>query len=82
MIELKVDENILFDRIRSRIAETPEAERRSDDTEETLRTRLAVFKEQTAPIIPYYADLGALKSVDGMASITEVSDQIDTIVAA
>lgn len=82
VIELKVDENILFDRIRTRIAETPEAERRSDDTEETLRKRLEVFKEQTAPIIPYYAELGALKSVDGMASITEVSGQIDAIVAA
>lgn len=82
VIELKVDESILFDRIRSRIAETPEAARRADDTEETLRKRLGVFKEQTAPIIPYYADRGALKSVDGMASITEVSGQIDSIVAA
>ena len=82
VIELKVDENILFDRIRSRIAETPESERRSDDTEETLRKRLEVYKEQTAPIIPYFAERGALKSVDGMASITEVSGQIDTIVAA
>ena len=71
-----------FDRIRSRIAETPETERRSDDTEETLRKRLEVYKEQTAPIIPYFAERGALKSVDGMASITEVSGQIDTIVAA
>lgn len=82
VIELKVDESILFDRIRSRIAETPESERRSDDTEETLRKRLEVYKEQTAPIIPYFAERGALKSVDGMASITEVSGQIDTIVAA
>ncbi|UUX48677.1 adenylate kinase [Nisaea acidiphila] len=82
VIELKVDEGILFDRIRTRIAETPEAERRSDDNEETLKKRLDVFKEQTAPIIPYYADKGALKTVDGMASIDEVSAQIDTIVAA
>ncbi|WP_420406277.1 adenylate kinase [Nisaea sp.] len=82
VIELKVDEAILFDRIRTRIAETPEAERRSDDNEETLKKRLDVFKEQTAPIIPYYADKGALKTVDGMASIDKVSAQIDAIVAA
>lgn len=82
VIELKVDEGILFDRIRTRIAETPEAERRSDDTEETLKKRLDVFKEQTAPIIPYYADKGALKSVDGMAAIDQVTAQIDTILAA
>lgn len=82
VIELKVDESILFDRIRTRIAETPEAERRSDDNEETLKKRLDVFKEQTAPIIPYYADKGALKTVDGMASIDKVSAQIDAIVAA
>lgn len=82
VIELKVDESILFDRIRTRIAETPEAERRSDDNEETLKKRLDVYKEQTAPIIPYFAGKGALKTVDGMASIDEVSAQIDAIVAA
>ncbi|WP_193188649.1 adenylate kinase [Nisaea sediminum] len=82
VIELKVDESILFDRIRTRIAQTPEAERRSDDNEETLKKRLDVYKEQTAPITPYYAAKGALKTVDGMASIEEVSAQIDAIAAA
>ena len=82
VIELKVDTDILFDRIRTRIAETPESERRNDDTEETVRKRLEVFREQTAPIIPYYAERGALKSVDGMQSITGVSSQIDAIVSS
>ena len=82
VIELKVDTHILFDRIRTRIAETSAAERRSDDTEETMRKRFDVFEEQTAPIIPYYAERGVLKSVDGMQSITGVSSQIDAIVSA
>jgi adenylate kinase len=79
VIELAVDEKILFERIRTRVAETPESERRADDNEETLRNRLGVYHEQTAPIIPYYKETGALKSVDGMASIDEVSGQLEAI---
>ena len=79
VIELAVDETILFERIRIRAAETPEAERRADDNEETLRNRLGVYHEQTAPIIPHYKASGALKSVDGMASIDEVSGQLEAI---
>lgn len=80
VIELKVDEGILFDRIRTRIAQTPAAERRSDDNEETLRKRLDVYRAQTAPIVPYYAGKGALKTVDGMAPVDDVTAQIDAIV--
>ncbi|MBL6597491.1 MAG: adenylate kinase [Alphaproteobacteria bacterium] len=81
VIELAVDEQILFERIRTRVAETPESERRADDNEETLRNRLGVYHEQTAPIIPYYKDTGALKSVDGMAGIDEVSGQLEAILS-
>ena len=79
VIELAVDETILFERIRTRIAETPNSERRSDDNEETLKNRLGVYHAQTAPILPYYQSKGALKSVDGMASIDAVSAQLETI---
>ena len=79
VIALAVDETILFERIRSRIAETPEAERRADDNEETLRNRLSVYHAQTAPILPYYKGKGALKSVDGMATIDEVSSQLEAV---
>jgi len=81
VIELAVDEKILFERIRTRVAETPESERRADDNEETLRNRLGVYHEQTAPILPYYKETGALKSVDGMASIDEVSRQLEAILS-
>jgi adenylate kinase len=79
VIELAVDETILFERIRSRIAETSEAERRADDNEETLRNRLSVYNAQTAPILPYYKGKGTLKSVDGMATIDEVSSQLEAV---
>jgi adenylate kinase len=79
VIEMQVNEEILFDRIRQRISETPEAERRSDDTEDTLRKRLVVYREQTAPIIPHYKSKGALKSVDGMAAIEDVASELAAI---
>ncbi|WP_366657306.1 adenylate kinase [Fodinicurvata sp. EGI_FJ10296] len=51
-------------------------DRRADDTEETVRARLQLFHDQTAPILPYYQERGLLKAVDGMASMDEVFSQI------
>ncbi len=82
VIEISVDDEILVDRINSRIAQMPESERRSDDTVETLRKRLGVYHEQTAPILPFYRDRGMLKLVDGMQSIEEVTQQIEQVVSA
>lgn len=55
--------------------------RREDDRAETVAKRLEAYHAQTAPIIPYYADCGILKSVDGMADIAEVTRQINAIVS-
>ncbi|MEQ9835941.1 MAG: adenylate kinase [Roseitalea porphyridii] len=79
VIEIQVDEDVLVDRIEARIAETPESERRADDTPETLRRRLDVYRQQTAPILPYYRNRGVLKSVDGMQSIDAVTTQIEEL---
>jgi adenylate kinase len=51
--------------------------RRPDDNAETMRTRLAAYHAQTAPILPYYRDKGLLRSVDGMAGIDEVTRQLE-----
>jgi adenylate kinase len=81
VIELKVDEDVLVDRLNNRISEmkargeTP----RSDDNAETLRKRLQVYRDQTAPIIPYYERKQTLRSVDGMADIDDVAAQIDAV---
>ena len=77
VIEIKVDKGALFARIETRAAETGGS--RADDNAETLRKRLAVYHENTAPLLPYYADRGLLRTVDGMASIDEVAQAIDAI---
>ncbi len=77
VIELAVDEAALLERIRTRIASTGASQRRADDNEETLRNRLAVYRNQTAPILPYYRDRGMLVSIDGMAPIGEVTSAIN-----
>lgn len=56
-----------------------EFKRRADDNAETVKTRLAQYHEQTAPILPYYAGSGVLKTVDGMAEIDEVTTAINQI---
>ena len=80
VIELKVDDEVLVDRINTRISQSG-AEARSDDTVETLRKRLAVYHEQTAPILPYYANKGDLRTVDGMSDIDEVTSQVESALA-
>ena len=50
--------------------------RREDDKPEAVRNRLKVYRDQTAPILPYYRAKGLLQTVDGMAPIDEVSDKI------
>jgi len=77
VIEIRVDEDALFARIENRAAETGGA--RSDDNAETLRKRLAVYHENTAPLLPYYLEKGVLRSVDGMRSIEDVATQIDNL---
>jgi adenylate kinase len=50
-----------------------EFKRRDDDKAETVRTRLAVYNQQTAPLLPYYKGKGVLSTIDGMAPIDEVT---------
>lgn len=84
VLELKVDEEALVDRLNSRIAETKAAGQdvRADDNEETFRKRLEVYREQTAPLIPYYAKTSGVIEIDGMRAIDEVSAQIDEVLNA
>jgi adenylate kinase len=54
---------------------------REDDLPETVRQRLAVYKQQTSPLIDYYRDRGTLWKVDGDQSIKDVTDDITDIVS-
>lgn len=55
---------------------------RDDDQEETIRNRMQVYHEQTAPLESYYRREGQLKEVDGMAPIAEVQRQVIDILQA
>ncbi|MEM1396498.1 MAG: adenylate kinase [Pseudomonadota bacterium] len=81
VVELTVNEEELVQRLNARIAETKAQgkEVRADDNEETFRNRQAVYREQTAPLIPYYEKQGKLQRVDGMGTIEEVSDALSKV---
>lgn len=96
VIELKVDEDTLVERVTGRYScvkcgagyhekflqpkqngvcdtcGTTKFSRRSDDNEETVRSRLAAYHDQTAGIVPYYRSKGLLAEIDGMAKIEDV----------
>ena len=79
VIEVQVNEDELFGRIAKRAEEDGT---RPDDNVEVMKNRLQVYKDLTAPIIPYYTGKGMLKPVDGMQSIEDVAKVIDTILDA
>jgi len=55
---------------------------RSDDTEAVIRNRLAVYEEQTAPLVEYYESAGRLARVQGLGTIPEVFGRVIQVLAA
>jgi adenylate kinase len=55
--------------------------RRQDDNAGTMKTRMAAYRAQTQPLLPYYEARGVLRKVDGMASMDEVYRQISGILS-
>ena len=56
-------------------------EGRSDDSEETIRKRMRVYREQTTPLEAYYRDRGILVEVDGIGAIPQVAAVIRGAIA-
>lgn len=81
VIELKVDEHALLDRIAKRARETEERgeQVRKDDNPDTFKIRLDAYKAQTAPLSDYYRAKNMLETTDGMASMDAVSAVIGRI---
>lgn len=103
VIEMKVDDSALIERITGRFTcakcgmgyhdrfkptkvpgvcdscGSTEFVRRADDKAETVKSRLDIYHEQTAPLLPYYAAKGILREVDGMAEMDEVTRQIGNV---
>jgi adenylate kinase len=84
VIELKVNESVLLERVERRAAEARARgeEVRADDTAEVLTRRLSNYRDQTEPLIHYYSDRRKLATVDGMMSIEEVTEEIGRILTA
>ena len=84
-LDQPVEEAILIDiepqQIIKRIAKRAQEEGRADDTEETVRNRLRVYAEQTAPVADYYAERGLLTRVLGDGSIDEIFQRILSILS-
>ena len=55
---------------------------RPDDRPEAVKTRFEVYRQQTAPILPYYRAKGILTTIDGMGEMDDVARQIEAVIAA
>jgi adenylate kinase len=78
---INVDYEILKERIISRINESGDENKRSDDNVQTLVKRIDVYKKNTLPIVKYYKEKGILTEINGMLKIEEVSQQILKIIS-
>ena len=74
VVEITADPDTLVSRVARRAQDTGGA--RADDTAEVIRKRLDVYRELTEPLVSYYRGKGLLKTVDGMASVEEVTAAI------
>lgn len=84
VIELRVNESALLDRVETRVAEMRARgeEVRIDDTPEVLSKRLASYRSMTEPLIHYYSERRKLATVDGMMTIEQVTREIYRILSA
>jgi len=78
VVELVAEPDIVVERLKKRALD----QGRADDDEAVVRHRLEVYAEQTAPLIDIYAGRGLLSKVDGIGEITDVTDRIESQLAA
>jgi adenylate kinase len=84
VVELRVNESALLQRVETRVAEMRARgeEVRIDDTPEVLSKRLASYRSLTEPLIHYYSERRKLLTVDGMMTIEHITREINRILAA
>jgi adenylate kinase len=84
VVELRVNESALLQRVENRVAEMRARgeQVRVDDTPEVLSKRLASYRSLTEPLIHYYSERRKLLTVDGMMTIEHVTREIGRILAA
>lgn len=81
VLELRVDQSKLVDRIIKRAADAKAAGQpvRKDDDPEVFKQRLEAYNRDTAIVVPYYEKTGLLSVIDGMQSIEQVTASIDSV---
>jgi adenylate kinase len=72
VVLIEVDEDELVQRMMGRAAQ----EGRSDDTPEAFRKRLAVYREQTEPLVSYYRSRGLVTAVPGVGTVDQITERI------
>lgn len=84
VIELRVNESALLQRVEARVAEMSARGEavRVDDTPEVLSKRLHSYRELTEPLVHYYSERRRLVTIDGMAAIDEVTSEINRVLSA
>lgn len=84
VVELRVNESALLERVETRVAQMRERgeEVRIDDTPEVLSKRLANYRAQTEPLVHYYSEKRKLITVDGMMTIEQVTVAINRVLSA
>ena len=84
VVELRVNESALLNRVETRVAEMRARgeDVRIDDTPEVLSKRLASYRSLTEPLIHYYSERRKLLTVDGMMTIEHVTREINRILSA
>lgn len=76
VIDIEVPDNVIIERIKSR---AEEGSGRADDNEEVAAKRLKVYWEQTAPVSHYYESKGLLQKIDGLGTVEEVTQRINSV---
>lgn len=71
VVLMELDDAVLIQRLLSR--------GRADDNEDVIRHRLAVYREQTAPLIAYYREAGLLEAVEADGPVEEVASRISSL---
>lgn len=77
VIELVVDNEVLFDRLRDRAR----SQGRADDSAPVVRRRQQVYDEQTAPLTAHYSGCGLLQIVDGEGPVEVVTTRVTQVLA-
>jgi adenylate kinase len=72
VVNLEVPDEVVVSRMLAR--------GRSDDNEETIRHRLEVYRQQTAPLIDFYSDRNSLIGIDGDRPVEEITESLQQLI--